>query len=67
MIAVCTGSGLIARAGLLDGHHATTNKAAWKAITPLGPRTYWVGHARWVALRLSFPFHRRHFSVHDGD
>ena len=54
--AVCTGSGLIARASLLDGHKATTNKAAWGAITPLGPKTYWVGHARY-AHHLALPPH----------
>jgi hypothetical protein len=46
-LAVCNGAGLAARAGVLDGHKATTNKQMWKAITPLGPKTHWVAHARY--------------------
>lgn len=45
---VCTGSGLLARAGLLDGHAATTNKIAFDEVAALGPRTEWRGSARWV-------------------
>lgn len=48
LITVCTGSGLAARAGVLDGKRATTNKMAWSEITALGPRVAWVGRARWV-------------------
>lgn len=44
--AVCTGSGLAAQAGVLDGQAATTNKVAWKSMTPLGRKTHWIGHAR---------------------
>ena len=47
-MSVCTGAALFARAGILDGHRATSNKAAWGAVTPTGPKTYWVAHARWV-------------------
>jgi len=35
-------------AGVLDGHRATTNKETWELVTPYGPKTYWVGQARWV-------------------
>ena len=45
---VCTGSGLLARAGLLDGHAATTNKRAFDEVARLGPRTDWRRSARWV-------------------
>lgn len=45
---ICTGSLLAAAAGVLDGHRATTNKAAWKTVTSFGPRTHWIAKARWV-------------------
>lgn len=49
LITVCTGSGLAARAGVLDGKQATTNKMSWKETTALGPAVNWVPRARWVA------------------
>lgn len=48
LITVCTGSGLAARAGVLDGKRATTNKMAWKEMIALGPEVQWVPRARWV-------------------
>jgi transcriptional regulator GlxA family with amidase domain len=48
LITVCTGSGVAARAGVLDGKRATTNKATWQSIVALGPNTNWIPHARWV-------------------
>ncbi|KAJ7819472.1 DJ-1/PfpI family protein [Mycena olivaceomarginata] len=48
LITVCTGAGLAARAGVLDGRNATTNKAEWVKTTALGPRTNWIAQARWV-------------------
>lgn len=48
LITVCTGAGLAARAGVLDGKRATTNKAVWADTTALGPRVKWITHARWV-------------------
>ncbi|TFK44468.1 class I glutamine amidotransferase-like protein [Crucibulum laeve] len=48
LITVCTGAGIAARAGVLDGRRATTNKRAWTATTALGPNVNWVTHARWV-------------------
>ncbi|CAG8031929.1 unnamed protein product [Penicillium salamii] len=48
LITVCTGSGLAARAGVLDGKRATTNKRAWAEITAVSELVEWVPHARWV-------------------
>jgi transcriptional regulator GlxA family with amidase domain len=48
---VCTGSGLLARAGLLDGYRATSNKQAFAWACQQGPRVEWVPQARWVEDR----------------
>ncbi|KAF2001467.1 DJ-1/PfpI family protein [Amniculicola lignicola CBS 123094] len=48
IITICTGSGLAARAGILNGKKATTNKTSWPGIITFGPNTTWIGHARWV-------------------
>lgn len=51
LITICTGAGLAARAGVLDGHRATTNKLAWDETVALraGGEVEWVRRARWVA------------------
>jgi transcriptional regulator GlxA family with amidase domain len=46
--AVCTGAALLARAGLLDGRRATTNKRSFAWVASQGPRVEWVREARWV-------------------
>ncbi|KAF2154522.1 class I glutamine amidotransferase-like protein [Myriangium duriaei CBS 260.36] len=48
IFSICTGARLLATAKILDGHHATTNKATWKLVTPAGRKTYWKAKARWV-------------------
>jgi transcriptional regulator GlxA family with amidase domain len=48
---VCTGSGVLAAAGLLDGHRATSNKRAFSWAQSQGPKVEWVRQARWVADR----------------
>ena len=45
---VCTGSALLAAAGLLEGKRATSNKLAFDWATSFGNEVTWVKEARWV-------------------
>jgi hypothetical protein len=48
---VCTGSAVLAAAGLLDGYRATSNKAAFEWVREQSEKVYWVAQARWVEDR----------------
>lgn len=47
---VCTGSGLLAKTGLLDNKEATSNKTAWAWAQGQGDKVNWNGAPRWVDL-----------------
>lgn len=48
ILSVCTGSALLAKAGLLDDKRATSNKRAWQWVTAQSSKVNWVQQARWV-------------------
>ncbi len=48
VMSVCSGSAILAKAGLLDGRRATSNKRYFKIATDAGPKVNWVRKARWV-------------------
>jgi transcriptional regulator GlxA family with amidase domain len=47
-MSVCSGSALLAAAGVLDGRRATSNKMFFRELVASGPRVQWVAEARWV-------------------
>ena len=48
VLSVCTGSALLAKAGLLDGKEATSNKKAFDWVITQGENVKWIKKARWV-------------------
>ncbi len=48
---VCTGSALLAKAGLLEGYRATGNKVAFEWTRTFGTTVTWQPKARWVEDR----------------
>ncbi len=47
-MSVCSGSALLARAGVLDGRRATSNKLYFQLATSQSDAVDWVTEARWV-------------------
>lgn len=47
VLSVCTGSAVLAAAGLLNGVKATSNKRAFEWVKTIGP-AIWIAKARWV-------------------
>ena len=48
VLSVCTGSALLAKAGVLKKKNATSNKIAWDWVIQQDPDVHWIRTARWV-------------------
>jgi putative intracellular protease/amidase len=48
VMSVCSGSAILAKAGLLDGRKATSNKRYFQVAVDQGPKVQWIERARWV-------------------
>jgi putative intracellular protease/amidase len=47
-VSVCTGAAILAKAGVLDGRAATSNKLALAWVRSQSDKVRWQGRARWV-------------------
>ena len=47
-MSVCTGSWLLAKAGIIDGRRVTSNKIYFNMATQQSKRVDWIPKARWV-------------------
>ncbi|WP_367109429.1 DJ-1/PfpI family protein [uncultured Psychrobacter sp.] len=48
VLSVCTGSALLAKAGILDNRRAASNKLSWQWVIAQSDKVHWVKQARWV-------------------
>lgn len=48
VLSICTGSALLARAGLLANRNATSNKKAFEWVKSISSNVHWIREARWV-------------------
>ncbi len=48
VLSICTGSALLAKAGVLENKKATSNKMSWDWVITQGENVQWIRKARWV-------------------